>query len=258
MIKRLLSKHLPKPGQAVILSETEAHHAIHVLRIGDSDLIELLDGAGKSAIATLKIKDGIVTAEFTKGESSIPERIILKTQPLVLEMAILKRSAMEWVIEKSVELGVDQLVPVITDRSVVQLKDKHPETFQNRWEKIADQALKQCGRLYRMKVKSPIKLSELDQRLELPNSYLRLWCDELRDPKLPHILKILKDLPLSKIDQLRILIGPEGGWSNSERQLLMKSPHTFQVELGPTIMRAETAALYSVSAVSAYLSILPQ
>ena len=67
-------------------------------------------------------------------------------------MAVLKGPSMEWVIEKSVELGVKLFIPVITDHTVVQFKSKGPEVFKERWQKIADQALKQCNRLKKWKL----------------------------------------------------------------------------------------------------------
>ena len=167
--------------------------------------------------------------------------------PTLLEMAVLKGEAMEWVIEKAVELGIQEVIPVLTAHTVVQMKNKGPESFRERWQKIADQALKQCGRLDRMEVKTPIAL-EILVSSNLPG--LRLWCDEAGKNDVPFLLDYLDSLPPENPSNLRVLIGPEGGWSQNERILLgngqFASP-IIRIGLGPYILRAETAALLAIS-----------
>jgi 16S rRNA (uracil1498-N3)-methyltransferase len=152
---------------------------------------------------------------------------------------------MGWVIEKAVELGVKVLTPVITDHTVVQLKAKGPESFQHRWQKIADQALKQCGRLERMEIEAPIDFETL---LLQPFQGVRFWGDEASQAQAPFLLDC-ETLSLNEHPH-RILIGPEGGWSHSERLLLEKGARRDQTQricLGPQVLRAETAALFAVS-----------
>jgi 16S rRNA (uracil1498-N3)-methyltransferase len=118
----------------------------------------------------------------------------------------------------------------------VKLDKKGPEAFVDRWQKIADQALKQCGRLYRLEVAAPRPLSAL-----LAEKASRVWTDEGTKDHSPPLGAWLRE---SKPTALHLLIGPEGGWSGNERRQLNPLP---AVSLGPLILRAETAALYAAT-----------
>ncbi len=266
MKKRLLCPQLPRKGIPTILLDTEAHHAIRVLRLRDGDIIEALDGIGHSALTTLRTRGGQPRLEFIHSETSSntgsqsPPFLAAPFPPLTLEIAALKGDAMEWVIEKSVELGVQCLSPILTDHTVVQMKNKSPEIFQERWQKIADQSLKQCGRLERMQIQTPIPLERLmTQTQENTAPSIRLWCDEAKSGESLFLPQWLNSRLHTSSDPLliKILIGPEGGWSTQERLLLEQvtplSP-TLRMSLGPHVLRAETAALFAVSLVSAYRS----
>ncbi len=260
MKKRLLCPQLPKQGSPVKLSEGEAHHAIRVCRLRDGDSVEALDGNGNRAWVTLRTRGGPPRIEF----SPISEEILTTAGdlfqsspvPVVLQIAALKADAMEWVVEKSVELGIETLVPVLTAHTVVQMKDKGPHYFQERWQKIADQSLKQCGRASRMNVQTPIQIEKIFlQKDEKPRS-ITLWCDENREGSSLSLLGWLRmKFPLP-FDQIKILVGPEGGWSTHERTFLLQEAqiHPIQrIDLGPLTLRAETAVLFAASLVSAHL-----
>jgi 16S rRNA (uracil1498-N3)-methyltransferase len=176
--------------------------------------------------------------------------------PIVLEMSILKGDAMEWAVEKAVELGVQKIVPVVTDYTVVQIQSKGPQAFQERWQKIADQSLKQCGRLDRLEISLPIPLSEVLTKTAQTPGWVRLWCDEASIEQAPFLSTWLQNQPQSPGCTWRILLGPEGGWSGEERVLLQQeSLHqpNFRIHLGPLILRAETAALFTTSVVAAHI-----
>jgi 16S rRNA (uracil1498-N3)-methyltransferase len=230
----------------VNLPETEANHATRVLRLKDGDTVEAIDGQGHSVPAILRVHGGPVRLELPtatpQSKTDVPGAIV----PLILEMAVLKGDAMEWTVEKTVELGIRRLIPVLTAHTVVQIKSKGPEAFRERWQKIADQALKQCGRLERLKIDLPTPLTELmpAQKTDCP----RLWCDEAAaSGKDPDLLSALGEA--WSADELRLLIGPEGGWSSEEREMLAKAAR--KVTLGPLVLRAETAAIQALSLASA-------
>lgn len=241
MKKRLLCTQLPSKEKPSLLNETEAHHAIVVLRLRDGEPIAALDGQGHQATVILRLIEGPPRLEYSEPHMTAST---LARLPLTLEMAVIKGNAMEWCIEKAVELGVEKFFPILTDFTVIQIKEKGPGAFRERWQKIADQALKQCGRLYRMEVQLPIQLESHLQNFQ-EASITRLWCDETSRsaaPYLPHALNF--DRPL------HLLIGPEGGWSPKEITLLSTHAHTHRTHLGPLILRAETAALFAVSVIA--------
>ncbi|MBI2712277.1 MAG: 16S rRNA (uracil(1498)-N(3))-methyltransferase [Bdellovibrio sp.] len=265
MTKRVLCSKLPHLGRSEPLSESEAHHASGVLRLRDGDVIQALDGKGHTAWVRLRTRQGPPRIEAVSEEEApkIPLSEKQTTIPLTLEIAILKGDAMEWVIEKAVELGVQKIIPLVTLRTVVRIDRKGPQEFQARWNKIAQQALKQCGRLDQMEVSEPVSfeshLLPTDPSPQGTPLSPRLWCDEETSTSSENsrssgqeILEWL-DRNSSESNGLRILIGPEGGWDPREREILQTTPNTVRTYLGPVILRAETAALYSISLTSAFL-----
>jgi len=258
-MKRVLSPQLPTPGHAIALPEMEAEHLVKVLRLREGDTLEAIDGRGHAATVVLRIKGGAVRIELALGteiRSALEQRSAVA--PLTLEMAVLKGDAMEWVVEKAVELGVERLVPTLTAHTVVQMKNKGPEVFRDRWQKIADQALKQCGRLERLLIDLPLDLESLLANAPVSPTCPRVWCDETVREDGMHLLDWIKswDSPGAiQVSGVRLLIGPEGGWSEGEKDLLTRAApgcHP-RVSLGTLVLRAETAALFSSSLLVANL-----
>jgi 16S rRNA (uracil1498-N3)-methyltransferase len=229
------------------LPEDEANHLTSVLRMRDGDPVEVLDGQGKYAAGKLVFARKRVFVEI--GEVHTENEPLL---PAVLESAVLKGDAMDWLIEKCVELGMPHFQPVVTAHTVVRLQErKGPEAFRDRWQRIADQALKQCGRRTRMLVELPISLEELLSK-PLGSTERRLWLDEgSRSGTTPHLAQAFSQGP-----SFRILLGPEGGFSQGEREMLTRSDGILPVSLGPWILRAETAGIAAVSQLSAHMALL--
>jgi 16S rRNA (uracil1498-N3)-methyltransferase len=244
-MKRVLVPNLPNPDKPVHLPEDEAHHLVQVLRVRNGEHIEALDGRGAKIEAEVEL--------LGKGKAQLHARSIivrdpkLQALPIILEMAVLKGEAMEWTVEKAVELGVKTFIPVLCAHAVLQVDRKGPEFYQERWQKIADQALKQCGRLERMQVKAPVEL----EVLLTEKRGLRIWADEATRASSPHVFETLSQVDTAvRLTGVSILVGPEGGWSDSERALLLRSACT-STSLGPWVYRAETAALFATSLVAA-------
>jgi 16S rRNA (uracil1498-N3)-methyltransferase len=237
----------PNRKSLIEISDSESKHLISVLRMGPGDAVEVLDGKGKSAQAILVFRDKKVFAELT---SSPNTNASLLSLPIHLKMAILKGEAMEWVVEKAVELGVRSLTPVETEFTVVKVHKKGAGTFLERWQKIADQALKQCGRLDRMEILPPVSLDSLES-----GSGPLYWLDETLAVKpqpekhLSSVARMHSSVPGSEAS---LLVGPEGGFSASERSRLLQltvsgNKGINRVHLGSLILRAETAALLGIS-----------
>jgi 16S rRNA (uracil1498-N3)-methyltransferase len=275
-MKRVLCEKLPAPHLPTILSEAESTHLTRVFRMKDGDRVEAMDGKGLHAAVTLRTRNGVPRLEFLEKPVSAAEEGI-QALPVTLEMAILKGDAMEWVVEKAVELGISTLVPIVTAHTVVQLDKKGPEAFRERWQKIADQALKQCGRLDRLEIKTPVEFQSL---LATSSQSPRLWCDESARDHAGSLFGWINSAINSSGDStdnsagesainssgnsadnsaggslkdVRILIGPEGGWSELEREILSRSSQNIPVSLGPLVLRAETAAIFALSLVTAAL-----
>jgi len=253
MKKRLLCPKLPHPGSPVALVETEAHHATHVLRLRDGQIVQAIDGQGGTAQVLLRTRGGPIRVEaLTEAQEAFSTTSGTQTVfPIVLETAILKGQAMEWVIEKAVELGVQTLYPLITLRTVVRVDPENPDRQLERWNRIAAQAMKQCGRLNTMKIVRPTELKDLLAQ-SLNSESQRLWCDEESQTDTPLLLSWMDSHPVPKA--IHLLIGPEGGWDPRERdQLVAHKGRIARISLGPLILRAETAAIYTISVANAFL-----
>lgn len=155
---RVLIGALPGEGAPSRLNDGEAHHLIRVLRKKSGDLIEVIDGRGGAALCRIKVDGEVCFLERVKTLSAQGSDRPLPR--IVLAQAILKGEAMEWVVEKCVELGADRVEPLVCDHCVVKIDKKGPEAFRERWKRIADQALKQCGRRYALDVATPQTLQQ--------------------------------------------------------------------------------------------------
>ena len=265
--RRLLCPKLPSPNSSVILSPEEARHARKVLRLRNGDLVEALDGQGHKIVARLGSQGDETCLEWVSVEESASDSVgragteMKDILPLDLEISVLKGDAMEWTIEKAVELGVHSLTPLITDHTVVQIQAKGEDYFRRRWQKIADQALKQCGRLNRLEIQAPQFFKAWLKSPQVSSEgRIRLWCDEAGMQEAPFLgTWALKNQDRVRIAHLCLLIGPEGGWSRVEKEQLRGLSERsgdgswVRVNLGPSILRAETAALSSVSMLSAFI-----
>lgn len=245
--KRFLSEHFPEGHEKIELHSDESAHARDVLRVPEGEVVELLNGKGEARLATLHWhgkKAWVAAVIETSSESTRSKRRDLGPQypTLYLAASVLKGEAMQWLIEKSVELGVQHFQPLISERTVPNLSTKGPEGFQYRWQKMADQALKQCGRLYSMKIHLPQTLTEWNP----PKQSTYVLVEPSENQKLPLFRRQLR---LDHPKELAIVIGPEGGWSDSDLEILKNHPsnHKFTFcGLGDIVLRAETACFTAI------------
>lgn len=227
-IRRVLCESLPDHGWTE-LSEAEAHHVGKVLRLADGEELEVLDGRGRSVFASLRRRGKSLGVENPRaGREEAPLR-----RRVTAEIAVLKSDAMEWLIEKLTELGVHRVVPIWTDYGVIKAKAKPEEVWIARWQGIADQALKQSGRLHRLWIDPPkpvLELQAVSERLVL-------------DPRGKTALR-----EVATGDEARYCIGPEGGFTQTELSYLLEGrAESHAVSLGSHVLRAETAGICAAS-----------
>lgn len=249
-IPRVLCERLPTPQLPVRLDDDEAAHLQQALRIRPGDPVIALDGKGSEIHATTLIRDKKLWVETPHTIPSRTVPLLAETTGLVLEVAILKGDAMSWVIEKAVELGALRVIPVECDHGVVEIGKKGVEHFVERWQRIADQSLKQCERLNRLVVEAPRPLGVLLQQA-VPTRAVAIepsagFKDSVALGKL-----LLGSLPTAKpASPVHVLVGPEGGFSAQELDAIRAEialKRATPVQLGPLVLRAETAALFALS-----------
>ena len=159
---------------------------------------------------------------------------------LILGQSLLKGEKMDWVIQKATELGVREIIPIESRHSIVQLKADRLDHQLTRWQRIAFEAAQQSEQWRVPTIAGPQSLTSVLTSGETRSRILLLA--ERRDGKSLQTIA----LPQNTSSSLLILIGPEGGWSKEEREIAEKQgiePMT----LGPHILRAETAAIATIS-----------
>jgi 16S rRNA (uracil1498-N3)-methyltransferase len=222
-----------RKGQAEITGDS-AHHLTRVLRVEVGQTFEISD-SGRVWLATVE------TARKNLVRFTVIEELDPGPEPpaVTLFLALIKFERFEWAVEKATELGVTRIVPVEAARSERGLFEGSRSRVE-RWRRIAREASEQSRRLRAPEIADPIKFAEALK----DSSARRIWLDER--PGAPPLLHAF--LPAEN-DPIALIVGPEGGWTDSERVALPAAGWT-GASLGPTILRAETAACASLAIVS--------
>jgi 16S rRNA (uracil1498-N3)-methyltransferase len=161
------------------------------------------------------------------------------TPRLILGQSLLKGEKMDWIIQKATELGVDELVPIESLHSVVQLKTDRVDHQLARWQRIALEAAQQSEQWHLPKIARPRSLSEL--LASHATDIMILMLAERQEGKSLQTVR----LPRGTEGSVLILVGPEGGWSQDEIETA-KQAGVETITLGQHILRSETAAIATV------------
>jgi len=209
------------------LTGTHADHLIRVLRARVGQEFDIAAGTLVRRGRISKIDEQRV--EFELGEE-VPA---VGAARLTVVLSIFKFDRMEWAIEKCTELGVSRIVPLIARRTDTHLATASTKRWE-RWGRIAVQAAEQSRRAGSLEIAAPIKLSDVPK---MAAGGLRIVLSETEQHS------FLRDVLASDSQQeITLAIGPEGGWTEDELTFFQKSGWT-SASLGPTVLRAETAAI---------------
>ena len=228
----------PESNKAYIDGE-DVHHISAVLRLKPGSGLILLDGLGKEyqariiSITPERVEVSLENTWEAAGEPPIEVNLV---------QGLPKGDKMELIIQKCTELGVRNIFPVETSRAVVKLNENKKAQKLRRWQRVAQEAAKQCRRAVVPEIFLPCGFDEALRRLGNDTFLLMPW-EEEHTAGIKEVLSGTK--PAGKIT---ILIGPEGGWSKDEVQKA-KSIGAVTVHLGPRILRAETAGMTALALV---------
>jgi len=161
-----------------------------------------------------------------------------------LLQCILKKNAMELVIQKTTEIGISRIIPIISERTISEIASSSSKL--ERWQKISDEASKQCKRDFKCFIDAPIKINNI---IEDPYDHF-FFLHESSGSGRANMKSIFRVLHGAK--SIAYLIGPEGGLTESET-VILKNKKTEAVNLGKNILRAETAAVYFLSVIDFYI-----
>jgi 16S rRNA (uracil1498-N3)-methyltransferase len=218
-------------GVAVELDAKQAHYLGNVMRLGAGEHVLLFDGASGEWIARIveagKKRMTLVAEDRTHEQESVPD--------LWLAFAPVKRAQTDWLVEKATELGIARLLPVTTQRTIVE------RVKLGRLEAIAIEASEQCNRTSVPSIDEPQSLAAF---LKGQSGRTLYFADEAGGEP---AARAFEPGPAT------ILTGPEGGFTDEERSAIRAAANAVAISLGPRILRAETAAL---AAVTAYMALV--
>ena len=227
-------------GQRLPLPEETANHLVRVMRLREGDGCVLFNGDGHDYAATLvavgkrEVQVRIDGAQAIDNESPLP---------ITLLQGIARGEKMDLILQKATELGVSRIIPVNAERTEVKLDAARAEKRIAHWRSVVGSACGQSGRARIPAIDAPQSLA--GAAAVLPEQTLRLTLDPLGEHR-------LASLPAAPANGVVIAIGPEGGWSPRDRQQLADAG--FQgLQLGPRILRTETAGLAAIAALQARL-----
>jgi 16S rRNA (uracil1498-N3)-methyltransferase len=224
----------------LFLSAEEEHHLLHVLRAKAGDTVAVFDGRGSEATAEIRM-DGapgkthrVVLRILGVGKSRHPGL------SLTLIQALPKGKRMDLIVEKAVELGVTDIIPVITERTIVRLDADARKERGERWQRLALSASRQCGTSWVPDVRSVCDYSEAMRNCR---EFDLLLVGSLGDDARP-LHDVLNEA--RRKTKAALIIGPEGDLTSAEIKEAMDAG-AVPVSFGQLVLRVETAALYGLS-----------
>lgn len=245
-VSSLMAKHrfyLPADRwnpDSLALDGEEAHHCLDVMRCREGDRIIVFNGAGTEAEAE-------ITAT-SRGSVALSARLVLTTPrpsaAITLGQAVPKGKNMDLIIQKATELGASRLVPLLSERTVVQLDGEDLEKKRQKWQRVAIEACKQCGQNWVPEVAAPVKVESFVRQVRDPLRLIAAIGPDSRPLKTLLAEREAGGEPLP--DAATVMIGPEGDFTPAEVSTALS--HGFlPLSLGPIILRSETAAIYALS-----------
>lgn len=221
-------------GQTITLDKAAASHISRVLRMKKGDALILFNGEGGEYTASITSAErhdvSVKIEQFTNKDCESPIKISLV-------QGISRGERMDYTIQKAVELGVHEIIPVFTKRGVVHLKGERLLKKEKHWQAVAVSACEQCGRNSIPLVHTPVTLQNWLAGGNISSTALVL------DPLATQNIK----QACSGDEPVTLLAGPEGGLSEDEIELVRESGFT-GIQLGPRVLRTETAALAAIAA----------
>lgn len=232
-------------GECVSLSRKEAHHLVRVLRAREGDTVTLFDGQGSYAVGKLNAsgKDAVVAVEVVGREPEPRWR-------LELVPALLKGKSMDALLRQAVECGVTHITPVQTRHCEARFAPSDREAKRQGWVDSLIEAAKQCGQL-RLPCLADIVdfedwLAEFSHLSGESTLTVYASLEAGSELLLPALERILSPMSAGECVRVRILIGPEGDFSDHEYASLRDSG-AVPVRLGNSVLRAGTAAIYALA-----------
>ncbi len=216
--------------------DLERHHLLNVLRLKPGDDVQVFDGEGNSYIARLTDTESFPTTASIQDHQFHPPI----SPRITLFQAIPKSDKMDLIVQKATEIGADEIGPMVCERSIPRRAENAQQKRRDRWERIAIEASKQCGRPRFPKMLTPRTIGECLEQTKNYELSLLLWENEVDR----EIKSVLRNHP--HIESISLFIGPEGGFSNAEVSEAIDNG-CIPVTFGGNTLRTETAAIVAAT-----------
>lgn len=236
-------------SEPILLTDDLFHHMVHVMRMKKGNRVYLADSTGISFIAEItEIIDETVTLKWVEDEGKSTEMPIRVT----IACGLPKGDKLEFIVQKGTELGAYAFIPFAAKNSVVKWTADKSAKKQQRLQKIAKEAAEQSHRQLEPKIYPVHSMKEL---LSEANNYTHMLIAYEEDAKAGEASVMAETLAsIKKGESLLFVFGPEGGFTPEEVEQFLQAGYK-SCALGPRILRAETAPLYALSAVSYQLEL---
>lgn len=223
---------------AVPLSADQEHYLLHVMRLKEGDTILVFNGQDGEWLATMRM--------VTRKKAEVVLQKKIREQSCAIDLyyyfAPLKHARLDYTVQKAVEMGVRGLGPVLTERTQIH------RVNEDRIRANCIEAAEQCGILSLPDIKPLMKLETCLEHLEMDR--VLIFCDE--ETPCTNPLEVLISLK-NTYQKFAVLIGPEGGFSERERERILQHEQTARLSLGPRILRADTASVAALTLVQSCL-----
>jgi 16S rRNA (uracil1498-N3)-methyltransferase len=249
LLQRYFVKQRAKDNRFFI-KEEDRHHISKVMRMAAGDEIICVDSDNKSAVCRItEITDEQVIADVVQWKDESPELPI----KVIIASGLPKADKLEWIIQKSTELGAHEFLPFTARRSVVKWDEKKAAKKVERWQKISKEAAEQSHRSLLPNVVSPMSFKTLLEKSKEYHYKLVAFEEESRNDEKSVFSSTLQKMKPG--ESLLIVFGPEGGLTDDEVQVMQEFGFSL-CGLGPRILRTETAPLYALGAISYHFELL--
>ena len=222
--------------ETIVLDEFAAHHAQKVMRLKNNDQLILFNGDGSDytghviIISKRQVQVSIKSKKSIESESNI--RVILL-------QALTSSEKMDLIIQKTTELGISEIQPIVCERSVVKIKNEKIEKKLLHWRQVSIAACEQCGRAEIPTIYKPVNIIKYLEKISESDKTTKIILS-------PEATKSLNNVIPNKKQDIKVLIGPEGDFTKQELDFSIQKGFS-PIKIGPRILRTETAPMCILS-----------
>ena len=241
-IPRFYHPETMEPGQLVVLTGDHVHYARHVLRMRRKDHLDLIDGRGFEYHARIY---GL-NADQLAVEILEKKRVRDPSVRITLCQSLLKSDKMDFIVQRGVELGVNTVIPFVSSRSIVRLTDETAAARIRRWQNIAAEAARQCGRSAIPEVRTVATYRDMLGMADKDQLKIIFW--EAEGEKT--LRQVFQNKEGMEAGGFFFVVGPEGGFTGDE-VFQAREADFLSVSIGKRVLKVETAVL-SILAITQY------